>query len=396
MLHTLDHPISRIGTHSVKWERYRDTRVIPMWVADMDLPVASQIQEAVRSRTGHPIFGYTAPSPELVTAVCQALRREYAWEIDPRWIVWLPGTLPGVSAGCRAFSEKGDEILFTTPAFSEFFRMVRLSGRTALTVPMTRAEGRWTLDLSRLRESITPRTKVMLLCSPNNPTGTVFTIEELQALGELCAEKGLIILSDEVHSGLVLAPGKHHVPTAIACPANADSLVTLMSPSKTYNLGGLNCAYAIIQNEALKSRFIAECEGFGIMPAASALPYVAAVAAYRDSDKWHQGVLSYLWDNYLYLEDRIARVESIEITPLEATYLAWLDVSALKLPKPAEFFEVHGVGMSCGDSFGAPGFLRMNFACPRNTLKTALDRIEAAIGTLRAGEKPIATGAYQD
>lgn len=383
-LRAFDEPVSRAETHSAKWERYRDTDVIPMWVADMDLPVSPQIEKAIRSRAEHPIFGYTAPSPQLVAAVCHMLWRDYAWEVDPRWIVWLPGTLPGVAAGCRAFSGEGDEILFNTPAFSEFFRMVRLSGRKTLTAPMIRIDKRWTFDIALLRERITPRTRVMLLCSPNNPTGTVFTRQELNALGELCAERDLTILSDEVHSGLVLAPGKSHVPTARGCPEHASRIVTLMSPSKTYNLGGVNCAYAIIQEEALRNRFIAECEGFGIMPAASAFPYAAALAAYRDSGEWHRAMLGYLWGNYKYLEARIRGMDGIEITPLEATYLAWLDVSALNLPNPAEFFEAYGVGMSSGDGYGWGGFIRMNFACPRSMLETALDRMEMAIGTIWA------------
>lgn len=385
-LRAFDEPVSRAETHCVKWERYRDTDVIPMWVADMDLPVSPQIEEAIRSRAEHPIFGYTAPAPQLIAAVCRMLWQEYAWEVDPRWIVWLPGTLPGVAAGCRAFSEEGDEILFNTPAFSEFFRMVRLAGRKTLTAPLTRIDKRWTFDFAHLLANINPRTRVMLLCSPNNPTGTVFTSEELNSLGRFCAEKDLIILSDEVHSGLVLAPNKRHVPTAMACPEHAARIVTLMSPSKTYNLGGLNCAYAIIQDEALRNRFVAECDGFGIMPMASALPYVAALAAYRDSGEWHRAMLSYLWDNYRFLEARIACMDGIKITPLEATYLAWLDVSALNLPNPAGFFEAHGVGMSSGEGFGASGFLRMNFACPRSTLETALDRMEQGIGTIRATE----------
>lgn len=374
-----DLPVSRAKTSSVKWEKYKNSNVIPMWVADMDFSASIPIQKAMQTRVTHPIYGYTAPPPELVSTVCGMLLKKYDWEIDPSWIVWLPGTLPGIAAGCRAFSEQGDEIAFYTPAFSEFFRVVRHSRRNALTIPFARVNERWTFDFDRLRELITPRTRVMLLCSPNNPTGTVFTSDELKELCQICKENEIVILSDEVHAGLVLDPDKKHIPTALTCAEYAEQVVTLMSPSKTYNLGGVNCAYAIIKSENLRNKFIAECEGFGIMPMASALPFAATLAAYRDSSEWYGNMIEYLWDNFKYIKNRISRMGHIKISPLEATYLAWLDVSALNLPNPVEYFESHGVGMSSGESFGDKNFVRMNFACSRETLKTAIDRIEKAI-----------------
>lgn len=380
MKYDFNTPIARENTGSVKWQRYSGKNVIPMWVADMDLPVADPIKEALLRRASHRIFGYTGPSQELVDSVCHMLETKYQWIIDPSWIVWLPGTLPGIAAGCRAFSGRGEQIVFNIPAFSEFYKVVQKSGREPLEIRMRRdGTRRWTFDWQALRESITSRTRVMLLCSPNNPTGTLFTPAELIKLARICVENNIVLLSDEVHSGLILAPGKIHTPTACACPDAADMMVTLMSPSKTYNLGGVNCSFAIIQNAELRRQYVSECEAFGMIPMASTFSYAAALAAYRDSHEWHIEVIKYLWDNYQYLESRLQYMCGIDVSPLEATYLAWLDVSALNLLDANSYFESYGVGMSSGDAFGAPGYLRMNFACSRDTLSKALDRIELAV-----------------
>lgn len=374
-----DEVVSRFNTQSVKWDKYEGTNILPMWVADMDFPTAPAIHAAIQNRIAHPVYGYTAPPSELVSTVCSMLQLEYGWTISPEWLVWLPGTLPGVAAGCSAFADENEEIAINIPAFSEFFKVVRQSKRNALTIPLKQVNERWTFDFQLLRKTLTSRTRVLLLCSPNNPTGTVFIKDELAELCQICDDLDITIISDEIHAGLVLDPTKRHTPTAMSCGEHTHNIVTLMSASKTYNLSGINCAYAIISSKCLRDKFISKCEGFGIMPMAAALPFSATLAAYRDSNEWHTAMIDYLWGNYKYLESRLSKIDKIKLSPLEATYLAWLDISALKLPSAVQYLERYGIGVSSGDWFGDSRFVRINFACSRKKLETAMDCLEHAV-----------------
>lgn len=375
-------PISRAGNNSVKWERYSGQDILPMWLADMDLPIARPIQDALIERIHHPVLGYSTAPRDLVEVVCETLARDYGWHIEPEWLVWLPGVLPGLVASCRLTGAIGDDIIIAPPVFSEFFHVVDHAQRRLETVPLKRSNGRWELDIAAIENVITANTCALLLCSPNNPTGTVFTRTELRKLVECCARHNVLVISDEIHCGLIMDLTMQHTPTAVAAAEYADNIITLMSPSKTFNLGGVNCAFAIISNDELRRRFHKSCEGQGIMPMASALGYTAALAAYRDAPLWHQKLLEHLRSNYAYLQQALDIIPGLELTPLEATYLAWIDVSQLNLKDPKAFFEQYGVGLSPGAEFGERDFVRMNFGCARSTLELAVQRIADGVQNL--------------
>ena len=372
--------ISRTGTDSMKWDRYRDRDVLPFWVADMDFPVAPPIQRALQARLAHPVFGYTNAPDELGEAIAAHLQREYSWTIDTGWLVYLPGVVPGLGACCRAFCGAGDEVLTNPPIYHHFFDAHEPDRQALVQVPLKLEGSRRIYDLEAIEAAITDRTRLLMMCTPHNPVGTVFTREELQSLGALCEKHDLVMVSDEIHCDLVVDTTVRHVPTAVACAGQADRIVTLMSASKTWNIAGLNCSFAIISNPELRRRFSDACAStVGVVPP---LAYVATLAAYRDAGVWRRDLLSYLADNFMYLEAAIADIPGLELRPLQATYLAWIDASALGLGNAQAYFEEHGVGLSAGEQFGEPGFLRLNFACPRQTLEEGVRRMATAVAAL--------------
>ena len=262
--HDFDTVLSREGTSSMKWERYRDRDVLPFWVADMDFAVAAPIRRALEARLAHPIYGYTVAPEALVEAVVGHLEREYGWRIEPDWLVWLPGVVPGLAASCRAFCGAGEELIVNPPIYHHFFDSHEEARQRLVQVPLRRESGgatpgRRTYDVEAMHAAFTERTRLLMLCSPHNPTGTVFTAEELRATLAPCAERDVIVVSDEIHCDLVLDPEARHVPTALACPELADRLVTLMSASKTWNIAGLNCSFAVIGDASLRERFRVGC-----------------------------------------------------------------------------------------------------------------------------------------
>ena len=374
----------RTGTDSMKWGRYAGRDVLPFWVADMDFPVAAPIQEALAARLAHPIYGYALAPPGLTGAVLGHLESEYAWTVDPDWLVWLPGVVPGLAASCRAFCADGDELIVHTPIYHHFFDAHVDDRHTLVRVPLAVGpDGRRTWDLEATRAACTDATRLLMLCSPHNPTGTVFREDELRAVADLAAERDLVVVSDEIHCDLVIDPGARHRPTVAACPDIAARTVTLMSASKTWNIAGLNCSFAIVPDEGLRERFRAACRS--IVPPVPPLAYVATEAAYRHGGPWRRALLDYLAGNLALIRERLEGVEGLALQPLEATYLAWIDATALGLDDAQAHFEAEGVGLSSGEQFGEPGHLRMNFACPRATLERGLERMRAAVVKLHGG-----------
>lgn len=383
MTFNFDTPPSRLGTDSQKWQKYEGRDVLPMWVADMDFEVAPAIVEALQRRAAHGIFGYARPVKSTVDAVLGALAERYRWQVDPSWLVWLPGLVCGLNVAARAFAEAGDEVLSLSPVYPPFTTAPRNSGRVPRSIPLaldSRAR-RWEIDWDALERAVTPRTRVFLLCHPHNPVARVWSRGELARAADFCTRHGLVLVSDEIHCDLLLEPGAVHEPAAVAAPAAAPRTVTLMAPSKTYNTPGLGASFAIIPDAALRARF--SKAGAGIVAEVNALGYAACEAAYRDAEPWRQALLSYLRGNRDFLVDTVSReLPGVVIeAPIEATYLAWLNVSALGLPNPARHFEAGGVGLSDGVPFGAtPGsHVRINFGCPRATLARGLERMKAAL-----------------
>ena len=370
----------RENTASMKWDRYRDQDILPFWVADMDFEVAAPIQAAIEARIAHSIYGYTVAPDGMADAVIAHLQREYNWTVEPDWIVWSPGVVSGLAVSCRAFCHEGGEIVVNPPIYHHFYDSHLADQHKLIKVPLHKQNNRWTYDLQAMRGAFNDNTRLFMMCSPHNPTGTVFTPDELNAVAALCVEHDTIMISDEIHCDLVIDPQATHTPTAAACTEHADRIVTLMSGSKTWNLAGLNCSFAIISNPALRRKFKAASQS--IVPNVPPLAYTATMAAYREGGPWRRDLLAYLADNFATIKSELGSVPGLIVEPIQATYLAWIDASELGLEDTQGFFEEHGVGLSSGEQFGQPQYVRLNFACPRSMLEEGIRRMRRAVETL--------------
>ena len=372
-----DRSIERRNTASLKWDKYKGKDIIPLWVADMDFCSPPAVIDALQKRISHGVFGYTDPPLELNKIVVAMLEAEYGWSVKPQWLVWLPGLVTGFNVACRAVGEDNDAVMTATPAYPHFLSAPGNFRRKLVKVPLREEQNRWGLDFDRLESAVTPDTRLFLLCNPHNPVGRVFTHDELKVLAAICEKHNIVICSDEIHCGLLLDSDKTHIPTATLAPEVAQRTITLMSPSKTFNLPGLGCAFAVISDEKLRKRFVQAKSG--IVPLVNAMGFSAAEAAYRDCADWHAGLLEYLCGNRKTIAQAVADMPLLSMAPIEATYLAWIDVRAAGLTNPVRFFEDAGVGLQDGIEFDGPGFVRLNFGCQRPLLEEALDRMKAAL-----------------
>jgi cystathionine beta-lyase len=378
-----DNPPDRRGTDSQKWQKYQGRDVLPMWVADMDFRSPPAIIEAIRRRAEHGIFGYSRPVRSAVETVVRAMHERYGWTIDPAWLVWLPGLVCGLNVAIKALASEGDEVISLTPVYPPFSLAPKGQGRVTRNVPLAlnASAGRWEIDWDAMEAAVNPRTKVLIICHPHNPVARVWTHEEIARTAEFCSRHGLTLLSDEIHCDLLLEPGARHEPAAVAAPAHSGRIATFMAPSKTYNGPGLGASLAIIPDQEMRSRFARAA--MGIVAEVNVFGYEACEAAYGASEPWRQELLAYLRGNRDFLLDFVGReLPGVRIeAPIQATYLAWMNVSALGLQNPARVFEEAGVGLSDGAPFGArPGtHVRLNFGCPRSTLVEGLSRMRAAV-----------------
>lgn len=372
-----DRPVERRNTASMKWDKYKGKDIIPLWVADMDFCSPPAVIDALQRRVAHGVFGYTDPPTDLNEIVVAMLEAEYGWTVKPQWLVWLPGLVTGFNVACRAVGEDNDAVMTATPAYPHFLTAPGDSRRKLVKVPLREEQNRWAFDFDCFESAVTLDTRLFLLCNPHNPVGRVYNREELNALATICEKHDIIICSDEIHNGLLLDSDKTHIPTATLAPEVAQRTITLMSPSKTFNLPGLGCAFAVISEEKLRRRFIAAMAG--IVPRVNALGFTAAEAAYRDCSDWHAGLLDYLRANRDSVTRAVNQMPLLCMAPVEATYLAWIDVRSSGLKNPVEFFEDAGVGLQDGIEFDGRGFVRLNFGCTRALLEKALERMASAM-----------------
>ena len=372
-----DQIIDRRGTGSVKWDKYRDRDVLPLWVADMDFRSPPAVIDALHERVSHGIFGYTSPPDELAETVVDHLRTDFDWETSIDWLVWLPGLVTGLNVASRAVGSDGDDVATLVPVYPPFLSAPHLTGRRLVTVRLEQTNGRWGIDFDRLEQSITPRTRLFMLCNPHNPVGRAFDRQELERLADLALRHDLIICSDEIHAGLVLDTDKRHIPIASLSPEVASRTITLQAPSKTFNIPGLGCSFAVISNPSLQRAFR---QAMGrLVPHVNTLGYTATLAAYRYGGEWHRELLAYLRGNRDLVERTVGELPGLSTTHVEATYLAWIDTRGAGLADPARFFEAAGVGLSDGREFDGDGFVRLNFGCPRPLLQKALQRMRDAL-----------------
>jgi cystathionine beta-lyase len=373
-----DEVIDRRGGDSYKWNLYAGRDVIPMPVADMDFKAAPAVLAAIQKRVEHGVFGYAQHTSEVFEAIGNRLVTDYGWEIDPEWIVWLPGLEVGLNVVSRLPDETEGRILCPTPIYPPFLSAPRNAGRALDTVPLVRNATGYGFDLTAFEDAITPETELMLMCNPHNPSGRVMSRAELEGMADLCLKHNLTVCSDEIHCGLVLDEDRQHIPLCTLSPEIAARTITFMSPSKTYNLAGLMWAYAIIPDAGLRRRFKRAARG--IVTELNVFGFPACVAAYRDSGDWHAALLDYLRANRDLVESTVAELPGVWMPHLEATYLAWLDVRGTTLgDDPVAALEAAGIGLSDGHFFGHPGYVRLNFACPRSVLSEGLQRFKAAL-----------------
>jgi len=380
-----DSIISREGTGAVKleWRKQLFGRedVLPMWVADMDFAVPPFVSEAIRQRAEHPIFGYTGLPASYYEAVIGWQRRRLDWEIEKDWIHYTPGVVTALNLLVEALTEPGDKIIVQPPVYFPFFWAVERNRRTLLLNRLVEENNRYFIDFHDLELKIRDGAKMLILCSPHNPVGRAWTREELERIGSLCLTNDVLIISDEIHGDLVL-PGHMHIPLASLSQELARKTVTCIAPSKTFNLAGLFTSSVIIPDDSLRRKYSVAADRVHISP--NIFGIVASEAAYTHGDAWLEELLSYLSANARFASETLKRkLPWIKVSPLEATYLLWLDFrgSGMKDDEiKRTLVEKAGVGLSPGNMFGlgGEGFQRMNIGCPRSVLQEAIERMAKA------------------
>lgn len=380
MAFNFDQWVDRSHSDSVKWDKYRDRDIIPLWVADTDFPSPPAIIDALQQRVAHAVFGYSHPSPELIEVFTRRMLERYGWRINPEWLIFLPGMVCGLNLCVRAFTAEGEGTLAPSPIYPPFRKAAKFAGRSQLSVPLTLHHRRWLLDFNAIAGQLNGKEKLLLLCNPQNPGGTVYRKQELLQQQAFAQAHGLIVCSDEIHCDLLLEPGCEHIPFATLNEDAAQRSITLMSPSKTFNIAGLGASMAIIPNPELRQKLVRARSG--IVPEVDVLALVAAQAAYQHGQAWLDALLIYLRANRDLVTERINAMPGLLLQPIEATYLAWIDCSQLAVDNPHAFFEQAGVGLSPGLDFGNRRFVRLNFGCRRELLLQALDRMTLATQAL--------------
>ena len=341
-------------------------------MADSDFRAPTAVLAALRARVEHGVFGYSAPPDALRQAIVERLARRYDWTVDPAWIVFLPGVVPGLHVSARRLLRPEQHALLPTPLYQHFKRALELAPRAHTEVPLVLQRGRWVFDLDALRAARTEKTQVLYLCNPQNPGGTVFRRDELQRLADAAA--GSIIVSDEIHCDLVLDEGARHVPIASIDREISRRTVTLMSANKAFNIPSAGCAWALVEDPALREAMSLDARAH-VLPSPSVLGYAATLAALRAGDDWLAAQLAYLRGN----RELVERELPLPMSRVQATYLAWIDCGSLAAPDPYELFLRHGVALSPGAQFGAPRFVRLNFGTQRARLQEALRRMRKAL-----------------
>jgi cystathionine beta-lyase len=376
-----DSEIDRRNTNSAKWEKYAGQDVLPFWVADMDFATPGFIVDAVRRRLSHPVLGYTRRPVSLTNAFQAWLSRSYGWTVPEEWVVWIPGVVPGVNLTARAVAEPGDSVVIPTPVYYPFLSVPANAGLTSLQVPLALSGRRWIMDFEALQDALDRhqggRPRLLLLANPQNPTGRVYAQSELVALADFCLRNDLYLCSDEIHAAIVIDENARHLPIASLYPEIGERTVSLYAATKTYNMPGLPCAAAVIPNAELRRSFLQARAG--LVPDVGPLAYAASEAAFSDEGDYLAELLAYLRANHT----RLAMLVGERMTPVEATYLAWIDVRGTRAEKHAgAHFERFGLGLSDGAPFAGSGFVRFNFACPQSLLYRGLERLEAALAAL--------------
>lgn len=378
-----DKTIQRRGTNSVKWDLHKDDDLLHLWVADMDFAAPQAIQDALRQRVEHGVFGYTFGSEDLYRAIIHWTKERYAWNVEKNSIVLTPGVVPALGVAVQAFTAPGEKVLVQSPVYAPFFDMVTKNGREVIINPLIVRNDRYEMDWEDLESKFKQGIRLMILCSPHNPVGRVWTKEELQQLGKLCIEYDVIIVSDDIHADIIFS-GHAHTPLASLSGDLASRTVTCIAPSKTFNIAGLQASASIIPSEVLRKQFtkVLQQQGFYSL---NLFASTAMETAYTSCGDWLNDLLVYLEENagfaYEYIQNEIPEIQPYQP---EGTYLLWVDCSNLGLSKEDRLNLLQKKGrivVEPGEKFGpgGEGFIRLNLGCPRSILKEALIRLRDVV-----------------
>jgi cystathionine beta-lyase len=382
MHYDFDKVPDRRSTESGKW-RYYEPDVLPLWVADMDFVSPEPVIRKLRERVEHGIFGYPYEVKELRQIILNRLEERYAWQVQPEDLVFLPGVVKGLNMACHAFAPAGQAVLVQTPVYPPFLSAPGYSGASLQIAELIQdpTTGNYHIDWESFEKAFNDQTRLFILCSPHNPVGRVWQREELEHMAEICLQKNVLIVSDEIHCDLIY-PGYRHIPIASLNPQIAQQTITLMAPSKTFNIAGLEFSFAVIQNPKLRKHF--ENAHQGLVGHINLMGWVAALAAYREGQDWLDQLLVYLQANRDFLFDALSQeLPGVHMVKPEGTYLAWLDCRGANIQgSPYEFFlQKARVALNDGETFGkgGVGFVRLNFGCPRSLLVEGLERMKRAL-----------------
>lgn len=396
MQYNFDKIIDRHNTDSLKYDfaskRGKPKDILPLWVADMDFPAPQEVIEALQAKALHGIYGYSdAADSSYFNALYNWYYKRYGWELHPDWILKTPGIVFAICAAIRALTDKGDAILIQEPVYYPFSESVLSNDRSLIVNELVYNDNKYSIDLVDFENKIIKnRVKMFILCSPHNPVGRVWSEAELNAMGEICYKHGIYVVSDEIHSDFVY-PGKRHHVFANLKPGFSDITITCTSPTKTFNLAGLQISNIIISNTSLRRKIKQEIDKTGYSQP-NLMGLTACKAAYGHGEQWLEELICYLTDNLSYVREFIKRrLPELRLVEPEGTFLAWLDCSGLGLSdKELDSLIVHkaGLWLDAGTMFGTSGsgFQRINIACPREILDTALKKLEGAIDSLRAAK----------
>ncbi|MDR1820474.1 MAG: pyridoxal phosphate-dependent aminotransferase [Methanobrevibacter sp.] len=396
MKYDFDKIYDRKNTGCLKWDDmnhiFGKDDLIPLWIADMDFPVAKPIKEAIKNRADHPFYGYTQAKESLLEAVCNRLENKFNWKIDPEWIVFTPGVIPALNYAIRSIAYPGDRIILQEPCYHPFFPTIKNSGCQVVNNQLKLINGRYEIDFDGLRSLFKSESgrvlnykpiKAIIFCNPHNPVGRVWTKEEITKVGEIALENDLKIISDEIHSEILFNNNKHTSFATISPEFEQNSIVCI-SPSKTFNIPGLNISSIIIPNDKIRKEFISTQLG---LPSPNLFAYTAFEAAFRYCDDWLEEVLEYLHGNLNLLIEYVDKFKSVALIKPEGTYLIWLDFRELNMDGAtlnSLLKDSAGVALEEGSIFGesGSGFMRMNIAIPRPLLKIALEKIDSTLKSL--------------
>lgn len=386
-MYNFDDLIDRRNTNCMKWDRLEElfggTGLLPLWVADMDFSAPPAVLKAIKERTNHPIFGYNYSSDEYYQAVISWMKRRHNWNIDREWILFTPGVVPALSYSVKAYTEPDDNIIIQSPVYQPFYTTIENNGRNIITNPLIYRDGRYFMDYEDLEAKIDSKTKLLILCSPHNPVGRVWTKEELTKLGEICLKNDIIIISDEIHFDIVYK-GYDHTVLANVSPEIRERCIICTAPSKTFNIAGLQISNIIIPNNELREKYSLELEKDHIIRP-NVFGEGALVAAYNESEDWLDSLLEYLEKNRDFFISFVDKnIPQLKVVKPEGTYLLWVDFSDLGMnSEELRDFLVHKckLAVNPGEMFGKESglFQRFNIGCPRSILEEALIRIEKAV-----------------